>query len=202
MQINFDKVPTTNPMSGYVTPGYYKGVVTKAEVKNDKNNKEFLTITFKLFDVAGNSVGSFSDYIRDTASDAPLYKLGRMLLAMGINLTGTLDLKMLARAIPIGKEVAMEIADNKWQDKVTSQVKIFDSQCYWPISMLAGLAAASGIPGAVAVPALQPVAAPIAPNGAEFPFDAADGVIPPAVGTQPTQNTPPTPASSPTEGSY
>ena len=185
MQINFDNVPTSNPMSGYVTPGFYKGVVKKVEVKPDKNNKDYLTINFALFRPDGSAAGTFSDFIRDTASDAPLYKLGRLLLAMGIQLTGTLDLKMLARAIPIGKEVAMEIADNNWQGKTTSQVKIFDSQCYWPVSMLAGLASAGSVPGAVAVSAPQPVEAPIAPNAAEFPFDAADGVVP-APATAPT----------------
>ena len=201
MQINFDNVPTNNPMSGYVTPGFYKGVVKKTEVKVDKNNKEFLTIMFSLFTPEGISAGVFSDFVRDTTSDVPLYKLGRMLLAMGLNLTGVLDLKMLARVIPIGREVAMEIDDNEWKGKITSQVKIFDSQCYWPISMLQGLVAATATPGAVAVPAPQPVAqAPIAPNPAEFPFDAADGVVPP-VGNAPTQATV-APAQGVGDGNY
>lgn len=187
MQINFDNVPKSNPMSGYFTPGFYKGVVKKTEVKVDKNNKEFLTIVFNLFTPDGTPVGVFSDFVRDTTSDVPLYKLGRMLQAMGLNLTGVLDLKMLARVIPIGREVAMEIGDNEYQGKTTSQVKIFDSQCYWPVTMLQGLVAAAATPGAVAVPAPQAVTqAPIPPNPAEFPFDAADGVVPP-VGNAPTQ---------------
>lgn len=197
-QLNFDNIPKSNPF-GHVDKGFYRGVVKGTEVKQDNKQQDFLAVVFNLFKPDGKPAGTFTDYVRVTEAAAPLYKLGRMLQAMDINnLTGNIDLRLLAKVITPGKEVAMEIDDNEYpKGTFKSQIKIFDSQCYWPVSMLPGLVAAQNTaPGAVAVPEPQtpapwdgavaptPAPAPVAATAGNFEFNAADGVVPPATAPQ------------------
>lgn len=202
--LNMDNVPKNNPF-GHVDPGFYQGTVKKTEVKLDNKNQEFLAVTFDLRNINGVAKGTFTDYIRVTEAAAPMYKLGRMLQAMDITgLTGNIDLKLLAKVIPVGKTVAMEIDDNEYpKGTFKSQIKIFDSQCYWPASILPGLVAAQNLPGtapgAVSVPgeqgtvpwdaaAVQQTTAPAPATAGEFTFNAADGAIPPPAATPVTEN--------------
>ena len=190
--INFDAIPTQNPM-GHYPEGFYKGVLKKIEVKQDtKKNEDYMVASFELFTVDDKKVGNFTDYFRNLETPALLYKLGRFIQALGLELKGTLDLRMVAKVIVVGKAVALELADNEWKEKISSQIKIFGSQCYWPITMLPGLVAAAAggnIPeGTTFVP--QPaVAAPVpapapAPDTTVYPFDAADGTVPPVITPQ------------------
>ena len=197
-KLNFDAVPNTNPL-GYVTPGFYKGTIKKKEVKiNEKTNKEYLQVNFELATPDGVKSGNLADFFRDLdTQQISLYKLSRLLQALGITgLRGDIELKLVVQMIKEGSEVALEVGDNVYNGKTTSQVQVLNSQCYWPVSMLPGLVAAkNGAPGAVAVTAAAPqnatpvVAqeAPIPPNPAEFPFDAADGRVPPAAPANATE---------------
>ena len=180
MKLNFDAVPDTNPI-GYVKPGFYKGVLKKKEVK-EKDGKEFLQINFDLYDGTGKKAGTLVDFFRDLATQQiSLYKLSRLLQALGITgLKGDIELKLIVNMIGLDKEVALEVGDNTYNGKTTSQIQVANSQCYWPVHMLPGLLAANAAPGAVVVPAAPQVQADIQPNAAEFPFDAADGRVPPA----------------------
>lgn len=183
LMLDFDKVPNTNPM-GYVTPGFYKATIKKKEVKvSDKTNKEYLMVSFDLATVDGVKAGSLSDFFRDLdTQQISLYKLGRLMQALGIaNLTGNIDLRTIVQMIQVGKEVAVEVGDNTYGGKTTSQVQVMNSQCYWPVSMLPGLVAADAPLGAVQpAPKADETPVPIKAPEQEYQFNAADGRIPPA----------------------
>ena len=182
--LNFDAVPNTNPL-GYINPGFYKAKLKTKEFKvNDKTNKEYLQVTHEISMLDGTKVGTLTDFFRDLdTSQLSLYKLSRLLQALDITgLRGDIELKLVVQMLKEGAEVAVEIGDNKYNGKVTSQVQVLNSQCYWPVGMLPGLLAANGgAPGAVTVaPAPAPAPQEIPANPDEFPFDAADGRVPPA----------------------
>ena len=189
-KLNFDAVPMNNPM-GYVNPGLYLGTIKKREVKEDqKTSKEILTVTFDLTDKDGKKAGTFTEFCRDLDKQIPMYKLNRLMMALGVQLSGEIELRLVANMIKIDEVVVLEIGDNTYNGVTRSQIQVANSQCFWPANMFQGLLAARSNPGAPQTPAPQAVipqaaaeqpqaTAAIAPNADEFPFDAADGVTPP-----------------------
>lgn len=154
MAINFDSLPKQNP---YNTPiqidsGYYRAIITKAQMyKTRDQSSEYLGVTSDLFDVTGKKVAAFFDRFQD--SDKPLlqFKLGRFVICLGLNIAGTMELKDLAKIIP-GKEYALEIEQQEWNNTTSPAVKIFGSEGYWPLSAFDELTGVQGASSVIAAP--------------------------------------------------
>ena len=168
--VNFDKIPDNNPFQ-IPDKGYYLFKCVNANMRQpkDKNKKSYLNVQMSLVDKNGKKAGTFFDNFFDSSSSAVLYKLGRFINAIGLNLTGDVDLKDIAKLVP-GKEGVLEIdhqQDSRFPDdptKVQAQVKLFGSECYWPSDQFKSLVGESA-------------AAP--DSDEDVPFDLEDGPVPP-----------------------
>lgn len=185
MSINFDQLPKDNPFA-LIPIGYYKFVVAKAEMKPNKDpaKKPFLVITFSLTDSKGNKRGNLFDRIMDnTTTPALLYKTGRFCNAIGVVLTGEVDLKDLAKLI-VGKQGVLEVEHSKdtrtgaAPDAVQAQVKLFGSDCFWPLSEWDRLIEDAGTDGTTPATEESP-----------FVFSDADGEVPAATAAPAASNT-------------
>jgi hypothetical protein len=146
MPINFNKVPTENPGGMLVPKGLYLAEVVKAQLKTPQPTQakpipgSYISIQWMLRNANGAKVGTFLDSISDSDSQYVLYKVGRFCLAMGLSLTGSMELRDLVKIVTPGKQVALEIdhrPDNRAPDDRTkdrAQVALFGSECYWPAS--------------------------------------------------------------------
>jgi hypothetical protein len=146
MSINFQKVPTENPGGALVPKGLYLATVNKAQLKASKptearpNPGSYISISWMLTNAKGAKVGTFLDMISDSDNQYSLYKTGRFCRAMGLALTGSMELRDLVKIVTPGKQVVLEIdhrPDNRAPDDRTkdrAQVALFGSECYWPAS--------------------------------------------------------------------
>ena len=145
MAINFNTLPKENPFS-IPASGYYKFKVTKAEMKTPgeqaKNQKAYLSMTLALTDPAGVKAGNVFDALRESDQQVQLFKLGRFIEAVGLHLTGNVELRDLAKLV-VNKEGICEIENSEdFRDKDKpvherrrqAQVKIFGSDAYWPLT--------------------------------------------------------------------
>lgn len=168
--INFDKVPDNNPYS-VPDEGYYVFKCINANMRSpkDPSKKDYLNVQMMLVDKTGKKAGTFFDNFFDSDASAILYKLGRFVKAINLNLTGNVELKDIAKLLP-GKEGVLEIEhrqDSRFPDdptKIQAQVKLFGSECYWPTDQfkeLVGEVDAAQIPDE------------------DMPFSMEDGPVPP-----------------------
>ncbi len=106
--MNFDALPKDKPRQNNVTDGRYTAVVFDAKMTPSKSTPgtEYLNVSFKL-DKGGFVNENYFD------SDKPfiMYKLGRLLKACGVTLSGTGSLKDVAKVIK-GKNVIVDVAVN------------------------------------------------------------------------------------------
>jgi hypothetical protein len=177
MGINFDSLPTENP---YALPpqGIYKAKITKAEMKAGPNGP-YLNLTYALSDGKGKRFGNLFDMLSESTHQAVLYKIGRFVSALKLNLKGNCELKDLAKIV-VGREMCVDIThqpDKRNETKIRAQIKLFGSECYWPIEQYNELAALNNN--------AEDDSEDAAPENDEssFEFDAADGMIP--AGTPP-----------------
>lgn len=134
MAINFTQAPDSNPFE--VKPGFYKFKIQKAEMKTpkDTNKKDYLAMRLALSDINGKKKGMMFENIYDSDAPALMFKAKRLILAIGLDLTGSVELKDLAKLLP-GKEGVLEAEvakDMNNRDQI--RVKTFGSECYWPLS--------------------------------------------------------------------
>lgn len=145
MAINFNTLPKDNPFS-VPDSGYYKFKIIKAEMKTPgeqaKNQKPYLNMTLALINAAGVKAGNIFDALRDSDQQVQLFKLGRFTEAIGLHLTGNVELRDLAKLV-VNKEGITEIENSEdFRDKDKpvhdrrrqAQVKIFGSDAYWPLT--------------------------------------------------------------------
>lgn len=105
--VNFDALPKDKPNQNNVTDGRYKAKVFKTEMRTSKDsNNEYLNVSFKLDDGGFVNENYFD-------SDKPFlqYKLGRLLKACKVTLSGEGTLKDVAKVIK-DKEVIIDVAVN------------------------------------------------------------------------------------------
>lgn len=106
--MNFDALPKDKPRQNNVTDGRYTAVVFDAKMTPSKSTPgtEYLNVSFKL-DKGGFVNENYFD------SDKPfiMYKLGRLLKACNVTLSGTGSLKDVAKVIK-GKNVIVDVAVN------------------------------------------------------------------------------------------
>ena len=145
MAINFDRIPTENPFT-LPEPGIYRARIAEAKMTPSKTpgKPPYIAVKYELLDKFGKKLSTVYDNIVESDHPAVLYKTGRLILALGLNLTGDVELKDLCKII-VGKELCMEItheADNRNPDDRTkdrAKPKLFGSEVFWPIKDAARL---------------------------------------------------------------
>lgn len=140
MAINFDRIPTENPFT-LPEPGIYRARIAEAKMTPSKTpgKPPYIAVKYELLDKADRKIGTVYDNIVESDHAAVLYKTGRLILALGLNLTGNVELKDLCKII-VGKKLCMEItheADNRNPDdrsKDRAKPKLFGSEVFWHIN--------------------------------------------------------------------
>lgn len=105
--LNFDKLPKDKPNQSNVSDGRFSAVVFKTQMMVSKTtNNEYLNVSFKTDE------GSFvNENYFDSDKPFILYKLGRLLKACNVSLSGEGSLKDVAKVIQ-GKRVIIDVAVN------------------------------------------------------------------------------------------
>ena len=174
MAISMDKVPDSNPFS-LPDEGFYKFTVIKAEMKQgqDLAKPPYLNLTLSLVNAAGQKCGNLFDMLSESDKPAILYKIGQFMKAVKVNLGPVVELKNLAKVIP-GKQGVLEVEHRKDKDRndreiVRAQVKLFGSECYWPLESWDELITGSATEET-----------PVAAGDVPFNFSDEDAPVPPA----------------------
>jgi hypothetical protein len=139
MAINFTQAPKDNPFE-VPKAGFYRFKIVKAEMKtpNDKTKNDYLNLQMTLSDKNNKKVGTMFDKVYDSESSALLYKAGRLVNAVGLELSGSVELKDLAKLL-VNKEGILETEVDTYNNKEYAKVKTFGTECYWPLSELESL---------------------------------------------------------------
>ena len=145
MSVNFDELPNKNPGGAVAPPGFYKFTVMKPAMRqpNDAAKPEYLNYTLALSDINGKKYGNMFDAQYDSDTKLMQFKLGRFVAAIGLKLKGKMDLKDLAKLIE-NRSGVVEVANvpnYKDATRTDATVKIYGSDCYWPLSEFAKLVA-------------------------------------------------------------
>lgn len=105
--LNFESLPKDKPNQNTVAEGRYKAEVFKTQMMISKtNNNEYLNVSFKL-----ENGGFVNENYFDMDKPFLLYKLGRLLKACNVELSGEGTLKDVAKVIK-GKKVIIDVAVN------------------------------------------------------------------------------------------
>lgn len=169
MALDFTKAPTTNPFA-LIPKGYFIFTVSNAEMRSGKDTTKppYLNVTFSLTDAQGAKVGNLFDIFTESEQPAALYKLQRFLTAVGLDLSQSksIELRDIAKMI-LGRKGVLEVEHTTQKDRPEqgprAQVKLFGSECFWPLDQFASL-----IAGTASAQATAP---------ADVPWD--DSLIPP-----------------------
>ena len=135
MAINFDKLPHDNPYA-LPTPGVYKAKIMEADMKapkNDPTKPDYLNLKYTLFDKNNKNCGNIYDILSESDSSVVQYKISRFVRACGIPLTGSMELKDLAKVVK-GKEIAVDVIIDKKSDQPRAQVDLFSREGYYLVS--------------------------------------------------------------------
>lgn len=105
--MNFDALPKDKPNQNNVTDGRFRAKVFKTEMRTGKDsNNEYLNVSFKL-----NDGGFVNENYFDSDKPFLQYKLGRLLSACKVTLSGKGTLRDVAKVIK-DKEVIIDVAVN------------------------------------------------------------------------------------------
>lgn len=135
MAINFDKLPQDNPFA-LPDPGVYKAKIVEAEMKSPKNDPtkpDYLNLKYTLFDRNNKNCGSIYDILSESDSSVVQYKISRFVRACGIPLTGSMELKDLAKIVK-NKEIVVDVTHDKKSDQPRAQVDLFSREGYYMAS--------------------------------------------------------------------
>jgi hypothetical protein len=139
MPIVFDQLPQEKPVPQLLDPGYYRAIITKAEMRTPKNGgNDYLSITCDVFNKEGKACGKFWDNFFDIDKDLPRYKIARFLRALDITLQGTFELKDLTKIVT-NKQLVIDIGVDEKNDPPRNVVNLFDHDAYYPITEWASL---------------------------------------------------------------
>lgn len=162
--INYDKLPDTMDTQGGFTipdPGRYRAIIEVAEMLAPKvkpgeaPKPNYLNIRYGLYDmVTGEAKGKMFDMQSESEQSLPQYKLKRFILALGLKITGSFDLRDLCKVI-INKQLAVDVKhEQKESYPVRAVVDVFNGEIYYPI---VAVKAPAVKPAATAAPAPTPV---------------------------------------------
>lgn len=177
MAINFDALPQDNPFA-LPDPGVYKATVVDAEMKQGKDlsKPEYLNLKFSLTDKEGKNCGNLYDIIAESDSSVVQYKTARFIRACGLPLTGSMELKDLAKIVK-GREIALDVSHDNKNDRPRAQVDLFSREAYYLASEFMDIYMLVN-PEKADDAAFQQANTSDS-TAAEVPFDAADGAATP-----------------------
>ena len=146
MAINFNALPSDKP-AGFVIPkGQYKAVVEKAEMKKPKGEvvkPDYLNLQFALSDLqTGAPVGKLYDILSESDSEYVMYKIGRFMKALNINLGMSFELKDLAKIVA-NKTLVVDVTVDEKSEPKRNQVDIFSGGIYYSLEEILNPAAAA-----------------------------------------------------------
>lgn len=133
MAINFDNLPQDNPFA-LPEQDVYKAKITEAEMrasKNDPTKPDYLNLKYTLFDRNNKNCGSIYDIISESDSSVAKYKTARFVRACNIPLTGSMELKDLAKLVK-GKEITVDVRQGKdLQGRPKAEIDLFSREGYY-----------------------------------------------------------------------
>ena len=178
MAIDFDRLPTSSPGGAMPDAGYHRFEIANAEMRMAKNAlpgaKPYLNLTLHLFDADGNRSGTLFDRLTESTSEYIRFKIKRLILAVGLDLKGSVELKDLAKLLPKRRGM-LEVEHSKDKnnpERAQAQVRLFGSDCYWAESEFESL---TGKPAKSSAQTAAP-----ADEDVPFDFDPADSDVPAA----------------------
>lgn len=138
MAINFNELPSSKPVS-VLDSGYYKGEIVKAEMTQSKSSSAtYLQITYNLVNKQGKSCGKLWDNLFDSDKEFLRYKLARFITALKIPLTGSFELKDLAKIV-VGKSLIIDVGVDDKGQRPRNQVEPFKGDMFYPVEEWASL---------------------------------------------------------------
>jgi Protein of unknown function (DUF669) len=142
MAINFSNLPTKNPFA-LPEPGVYRAIIEEAEMRNNKTDATkppYLNLKYKLLNEDESSAGTMYDLISESDSSIVQFKISRFIQACGLPLTGSMELKDLAK-IAKGRTIVVDVAHDKKSNPPRAQVDLFSRQAYYPAAEYAEIKA-------------------------------------------------------------
>ena len=176
MAINFSSLPTKNPYS-IPAPGVYKARIDDAEMrapKNDATKPEYLNLKYTLLNADGSSAGTLYDILSESDSSIVQFKISRFIQACGLPLTGTMELKDIAKIVK-GRTIVVDISHDKKSDPVRAQVDLFSREAYYPEAEYEHVCALAGQTTATKDATANDDFMQVPENEAETVFNAPDG---------------------------
>jgi hypothetical protein len=105
--LNFERLPQNKPNQNTIAEGRYQAEVFKCEMRVGKDSgNEYLNVSFKI-----NGGGFVNENYFESDKPFLLYKLGRLLNACNVQLSGEGSLRDVAKVIK-GKKVIIDVAVN------------------------------------------------------------------------------------------
>lgn len=159
MGFNLNNAPKEKPTEFDNSPladGRYAVTIEKVEYTTSSNNNPMLSIRFKTQD-KGRFI--FDQIMDDPTKQINLYRVSRLLTAVGVTPKGELDLKDLTKLLKKGMELVVSI---KTKNNFTNIDISGDNEGYYPIG---GHPDPVGEPGQKGKPSSQdPLGEPKAPD--------------------------------------
>lgn len=149
MGINFNALPKESG-SG-MKPGPYHCKVVDVKMRDPKQpedqtaprKKQYMQLTYELYDINGNKKGKMFDSFFDSDAQALQYKLGRLNYAAQLNLTTEIELKDLSKLMP-GKEYVVitkkQIDNRTKEENGFLEADLFGSEIFFRLDEFAEVA--------------------------------------------------------------
>lgn len=135
MTIRFDQLPSERP--GFTVPkGQYAALIEKAEMKTSKTDPSkpaYLNLTLAISDESGKGMGKVYDILTESDNEYVRYKLKRFIEAMEIPMTGSIELKDIAKIVS-GKRTRVDIMMDEKSTSPRPVVDIFSAEIYYPLT--------------------------------------------------------------------
>ena len=144
MAINFNALPQDKPAGATIPKGQYKAVIEKAEMKASKTEGKppYLNLLYALSDIqTGAPVGKLYDIMSESDSEYVMYKIGRFMRALDINLGMSFELKDLAKVVA-NKTLVLDVTVDEKSEPKRNQVDIFSGGVFYSLAEILNPAAA------------------------------------------------------------
>lgn len=129
MAINYDSIPDEKPaMNSFLIPkGNYKAKVEEAKMIPPKSGgKEYLQMTAEVYGEDGAPMpGKVWIKLFDSDKALPQYQVKRFTTAIGLELTGNVELSDIAKLVP-GREFRVDLIEEERTDGKAPQNSIVD----------------------------------------------------------------------------
>ena len=146
MGFNLNNAPKEKPTEFDNSPladGRYAVTIEKVEYTTSSNNNPMLSIRFKTMD-KGRFI--FDQIMDDPTKQINLYRVSRLLTAVGVTPRGELELKDLTKLLKKGMELVVSI---KTKNNFTNIDISGDNEGYYPIGGHKDPVGEPGVPGNV-----------------------------------------------------